>query len=84
MAPKSAPKGTVEAGHEKGGEKGDPGLRIVRHFGVTWASLADFGDPLKSKGAPKTAQKIQYGDFLAPWGGQKVKKKGFGRRLEKA
>ena len=44
---------------------------------------ADFWDPSKSEGAPKTVQKIQYGDFLAPLGGQKVKQRGFGRRLEK-
>ena len=43
----------------------------------------DFGGPSKSEGAPKTAQKIEYGDFLAPLGGQKAEKGGFGRRLEK-
>ena len=42
-----------------------------------------FLDPSKSEGAPKTIQKIQYRDFLAPLGGQMVNKLGFGRRLEK-
>ena len=59
------------------------GLRILTPFGVPRPILYDFGDPSKSEGAPKTVQKIQYGDFLAPLGGQKVKKRGLGRRLEK-
>ena len=58
-------------------------LRKRCQFNVTWPILVGVGDPLKSKGAPKTAQKIQYGDFLAPLGGQKAEKGGFGRRLEK-
>ena len=65
-------------------KRASAGNRIVRHFGVTWAILVDFGDPSKSEGAPKAVQKIEYGDFLAPLGGQKVKQRDFGRRLEKA
>ena len=44
---------------------------------------ADFWDPSKSEGAPKTVQKIQYGDFLAPLGGQKVNKKMFWKAFRK-
>ena len=57
---------------------------MLRHFGFTWAILVDFWDTSKSEGAPKTVQKIQYGDFLVHFGGQRAEKRGFGRRLEQA
>ena len=81
MVPRSAPKVTLEISHEK--DKRVTKNCLVRHFGATWAILDDFGDSSKSEGAPKTTQKIEYGDFLAPLGGQKAEKGGFGRRLEK-
>ena len=46
--------------------------------------MVTFGDPSKTKGAPKTSQKIQYGDFLAPRGGQKAPKSRFWRGLKSA
>ena len=42
---------------------GAPGFALFDNFGATWAILDDFGGPLKSKGVPKTDQKIEYGDF---------------------
>ena len=54
-----------------------------RHFGATWAISGDLGDPSKSKGVQKTTRKIQYGDFLAPRGGQEAPKSRFGRGLKK-
>ena len=45
--------------------------------------LADLGDPQNPRGRQKPYQKIQYGDLLAPLGGQKAKKRRFGRCLEK-
>ena len=46
--------------------------------------LDDFGDPLKSKGVPKTSQKIQYGDFWASGSGPESPKTRFWRVLENA
>ena len=54
------------------------------HFGATWPILDDFGGPLKSKGAPKTSQKIQYGDFWASGSGPGSAKSCFWRVLENA
>ena len=51
-------------------------------FGDIWEILGDFGDPLKSKGAPKTTHKIQYGDFWASGSGPVGAKSRFWRVLE--
>ena len=46
--------------------------------------MATFGDPSKTKGAPKTSQKIQYGDFWAAKSGPKAPKSRFWRGLKSA
>ena len=60
------------------------GRVFVRPFCATWPILDDFGDPLKSKGTPKTSQKIQYGDFWASGSGPGGLKSCFWRGLKNA
>lgn len=77
--PRRAPKGTVEEGHEKS----DCIFEVVAS---SWHHLGDFGQfwgALEIRGAPKTVQKIEYGDFWGPLGGQKAEQIRFGMRLEK-
>ena len=45
---------------------------ILINFGVTWVILENFGEPSKSRGVPKTTQKIKCGYFLAPKGDWKA------------
>ena len=83
MVTRNAPKAILEASRFQERSQGGPVSIFLSIIGATWAILADFWDPSKSEGAPKTVQKIQYGDFWAPRGGQKVKKRGFGWCLKK-
>ena len=59
-------------------------LVFGRPFCPTWLIFGAIWGSLKIRGAPKTARKIEYGDFLARGGDQKAAKSRFGRCLEKA
>ena len=84
MVPRSAPK-------ELSGCR-SPSERLWSHHLMLFGRLfyvknrfwMIFWAPLKSKGAPKTARKIQYGHCLAPRGGQKAPKSRFWRGLKSA
>ena len=74
MVPRISPKTIMEGSRFQDQVSGAPGTTFLMYFCATWAIFVDFVDPWKSEGVPKATQKIQYGDLLVHFGGQRVEK----------